>query len=445
MNIKDFTYYYFVGIGGIGMSALARYFNLADKKVLGYDKTPTPLTYALEKEGIKVSYEDALNEDFKHLNAENCLVIFTPAIKNLQILDFFKQNNFTILKRSKVLGLLTRQTNCLAIAGTHGKTTTSCLLGHLMHVAGKPCTAFLGGIAENYQSNMILGGTEINVVEADEFDRSFLQLSPNYAAITSMDADHLDIYGEKEELEKSFLEFAALVENKVFAKKGLNVPNSQSYGVETEADYSAQNIRIEENHYLFDLYTPSQTIKDIVMPLPGRHNIENAVAAIAIALENGVSEDDIKKGLASFKGVKRRFTRHTCPNGKVIIDDYAHHPMELKAIISATQNFYPNKKILGVFQPHLFSRTKDFGDDFAKSLNALEELILLDIYPAREEPIEGITSEWLAKKMDKKPEISSLSNAIKTIKNRNFDVLLLMGAGDIANLYEPLKELYNEA
>lgn len=236
-----------------------------------------------------------------------------------------------------------------------------------------------------------------------------------------------------------------MVENKVFAKKGLNVPNSQSYGVETEADYSAQNIRIEENHYLFDLYTPSQTIKDIVMPLPGRHNIENAVAAIAIALENGVSENDIKKGLASFKGVKRRFTRHTCPNGKVIIDDYAHHPTELKAIISATQNFYPDKKILGVFQPHLFSRTRDFGNEFAQSLNALDELILLDIYPAREEPIEGITSEWLAEKMDKKPEISSLSNAIKTIKNRNFDVLLLMGAGDIANLYEPLKELYNEA
>lgn len=445
MNIKDFTYYYFVGIGGIGMSALARYFNLAGKKVLGYDKTPTPLTHTLENEGIKVSYEDTIGDDFKNLTSENCLVIFTPAIKKLKILDFFKQNDFNILKRSRVLGFLTKQTNCLAIAGTHGKTTTSCLLGHLMHIANKPCTAFLGGIAENYQSNIILGGTEITVVEADEFDRSFLQLSPNYAAITSMDADHLDIYGEKKELEKSFLEFANLVENKVFAKKGLNIPNSQSYGVETEADYSAQNIRIKENYYLFDLYTPNQTIKDIIISLPGRHNIENAVAAIAIALETGVSENDIKKGLASFNGVKRRFTRHTCPSGKVIIDDYAHHPTELKAIISATQNFYPNKKILGVFQPHLFSRTKDFGDDFAESLNALENLILLDIYPAREEPIEGITSEWLAAKMNKKPTISSLTNAIKIIKNHNFDVLLLMGAGDIANLYEPLKELYNEA
>uniref|UniRef100_UPI0039A6A03B UDP-N-acetylmuramate--L-alanine ligase n=1 Tax=Ornithobacterium rhinotracheale TaxID=28251 RepID=UPI0039A6A03B len=445
MNIKNFTYYYFIGIGGIGMSALARYFNLAGKKVLGYDKTPTELTHTLEKEGIKISYEDNLSEDFEPLTAENCLVILTPAIKKLKILDFFEQNNFNILKRSKVLGLLTQQTNCLAIAGTHGKTTTSCLLGHLMHIAGKPCTAFLGGIAENYQSNIILGGTEITVVEADEFDRSFLELSPNYAAITSMDADHLDIYGKKEELEKSFLEFAALVENKVFAKKGLDIPNSLSYGVETEADYTAQNIRIEGENYLFDLQTPKQTINNLVMPLPGRHNIENAVAAIAIALENGVSAEDIRKGLASFKGVKRRFTRHTYPSGKVIIDDYAHHPTELRAIISATQNFYPDKKILGVFQPHLFSRTRDFGDDFAHALNMLNDLILLDIYPAREEPIEGISAEWLAAKMEKKPEISSLSNAIETIKNHNFDVLLLMGAGDIANLYEPLKELYNEA
>ncbi|QAR31777.1 UDP-N-acetylmuramate--L-alanine ligase [Ornithobacterium rhinotracheale] len=443
--MKNFTYYYFIGIGGIGMSALARYFNLAGKKVLGYDKTPTELTHTLEKEGIKISYEDNLSEDFELLTAENCLVIFTPAIKKLKILDFFEQNNFNILKRSKVLGLLTQQTNCLAIAGTHGKTTTSCLLGHLMHIAGKPCTAFLGGIAENYQSNIILGGTEITVVEADEFDRSFLQLSPNYAAITSMDADHLDIYGQKEELEKSFLEFATLVENQVFAKKGLDIPNSLSYGVETEADYTAQNIRIEGENYLFDLQTPKQTINNLVMPLPGRHNIENAVAAIAIALENGVSAEDIRKGLASFKGVKRRFTRHTCPSGKVIIDDYAHHPTELRAIISATQNFYPDKKILGVFQPHLFSRTRDFGDDFAHALNMLNDLILLDIYPAREEPIEGISAEWLAAKMVKKPEISSLSNAIETIKNHNFDVLLLMGAGDIANLYEPLKELYNEA
>ncbi|MBV7441527.1 UDP-N-acetylmuramate--L-alanine ligase [Weeksellaceae bacterium TAE3-ERU29] len=446
MNIKDFTYYYFIGIGGIGMSAQARYFNQFGKKVLGYDKTETTLTKKLTEEGINIHYSDDVQFIPKGLTPENTIVIYTPAIpKNHSELNYFKNNNFNILKRSQVLGLLTKATTCLAIAGTHGKTTTSTLLGHLMKSANTPSTAFLGGISENYQSNIILGGEEITVVEADEFDRSFLQLAPNFAAITSMDADHLDIYGNKEELEKSFLEFAGIVKNQVFAKKGLNIPNSLSYGVETEADYHAENIRIEEDYYMFDLITPENQIKDIIIHLPGRHNIENAVAAIAIALEMGVSENDIKTGMESFKGVKRRFTKHICPNGKVIVDDYAHHPTELSAILSATKNFYPNKKILGVFQPHLYSRTKDFGKDFAAELNQLENLILLDIYPAREEPIEGITSEWLANQMDKKPLVCSLENALTEIKKQDFDVLLLMGAGNIDTLYEPLKNWYDEA
>ncbi|MXV38832.1 UDP-N-acetylmuramate--L-alanine ligase [Flavobacteriaceae bacterium Ap0902] len=444
MNINQFTYYYFIGIGGIGMSAVARYFHQMNKKVMGYDKTSTTLTKLLTKEGIKIHFEDTLEAIPKALTPDNTLVIYTPAIpKNHLELNYFKDNNYNIIKRSEALGYITQETTCLAVAGTHGKTTTSSLLGHILKVANLPSTAFLGGIVENYNSNIIIGGNEISVVEADEFDRSFLQLSPDYACITSMDADHLDIYGDQSEMEKSFLEFASIVKKQVFAKTGLNVPGALSYGVEEKADYFADNIQIKADYFIFDLTHPQGKIETIPMHLPGRHNIENAVGAIAMAMKMNVAENKIKEALDSFQGIKRRFTRHKTSSGKIIIDDYAHHPTELNAIIRATQNFYPNKSVTAVFQPHLFSRTRDFLDDFAQSLAVLEDLIILEIYPAREEPIPGITSSLLAEKIelinDKKPKVCSLENALREISHYDNDIILLMGAGNIDTLYEPLK------
>lgn len=447
MNIKNYTYYYFIGIGGIGMSALARYFHQMDKTVLGYDKTETVLTQKLQDEGMDIHFDDDISLIPKALNPENTVVIYTPAVPRSHAeLQQFILTGFMVYKRSEVLGLITKATTCLAVAGTHGKTTTSSLLGHILKVAEKPSTAFIGGIVENYNSNVILGGEEISVVEADEFDRSFLKLSPDYACITSMDADHLDIYGESSELEKSFKEFASIVSQKVFVKKGLDVPKAQTYGVEEDADFYADNIQLQEDYFTFDLTYPKGKIHAIQMNLPGRHNIENAVASIALALEMEVTEVQIKAALASFKGIKRRFSRYKSSEGKIIIDDYAHHPTELNAIIRATKNFYPNQSILGVFQPHLFTRTRDFADDFAQSLAQLENLILLDIYPAREEPIEGITSTWLAHKIEKinsnRPKVVSLQDAFSEIIQHKTDIILLMGAGNIDTLFEPLKKHY---
>lgn len=447
MNIKNYKYYYFIGIGGIGMSALARYFHQMDKTVLGYDKTATALTQKLEQEGLDIHFEDNISLIPESLTPENTVVIYTPAVPSShKELIYFRDAGFNVYKRSEVLGLITKATTCLAVAGTHGKTTTSSLLGHILKVAHKPSTAFIGGIVENYDSNVVLGGNEISVVEADEFDRSFLRLSPDYACITSTDADHLDIYGEHAELEKSFQEFASIVSNKVFAKKGLNIPNALTYAVEEVADYYSDNIQLKKDCFTFDLTYPNGKITNIQMNLPGRHNIENATASIAIALEIGVSEDEIKEALASFKGIKRRFSRYTSTKGKVIIDDYAHHPTELNAIIKATQDFYPNKSIVGVFQPHLFTRTRDFIDDFAQSLAQLDNLILLDIYPAREEPIEHVTSNWLADKIEDvngvNPKVVSLENALDEVLKYSTDIILLMGAGNIDTLYEPLKKHY---
>ncbi len=444
MNIKKYTYYYFIGIGGIGMSALARYFKLMGKNVLGYDKTPTKLTEKLMEEGMLIHFSDNVENIPSEITKENTVVIYTPAVfKTHTELVYFQENGFGVFKRSEVLGLITKSTTCLAVAGTHGKTTTSSLLGHIIKVADLKSTAFIGGIVENYNSNMIFNGDEISVVEADEFDRSFLRLSPDIACITSTDADHLDIYGKKEELEKSFKEFGNIVSQKLFVQKDIDIPNALKYAVEEEADYFADNIQLEDGFFTFDLTYPKGKINHIKMTLPGRHNIENAVAAIAMSMEIGVTETQVKEALASFKGIKRRFSRHVAQDGKVIIDDYAHHPTELNAIIRATENFYPNQSILGVFQPHLYSRTRDFADDFTKSLAKLENLILIDIYPAREEPLEGVTSEWLADKIEKingnRPVVVSLENAYNKILAHTTDIILLMGAGNIDTLYEPLK------
>lgn len=447
MNVHSYTYYYFVGAGGIGMSALERYFHSLGKEVLGYDKTQTALTSRLIEEGVEIHFEDWGTELPKKLQPQNTLVVYTPAVKQLGELDFFRKNKFTVLKRAEVLGEITKSTDCLAVAGTHGKTTTSSILGHILKVAQLPSTAFLGGIVENYQSNIILGGNEISVVEADEFDRSFLKLSPDLACITSTDADHLDIYGDKDEMEKSFVEFSKLVKGKVFARLGLNIPDAVTYAVEEKADYYADNIQLKGDFFTFDLTTPHQKITEISMHLPGRHNIENAVAAIAMAMERGVAEKEVKWALDSFKGVKRRFTRHKTQDGKVIIDDYAHHPTELKAIIKAVKNFYPHQKMLCVFQPHLYSRTQDFAAEFSEVLADVSALILLEIYPARETPISGVNSDMLADKIEKingiRPVVCSLDDAENEILKRDFDVLLLTGAGNIDTLFDPIKEKLN--
>ncbi|WP_053991014.1 UDP-N-acetylmuramate--L-alanine ligase [Mangrovimonas sp. TPBH4] len=445
MEFKHIHNVYFIGIGGIGMSALARYFAANNKYVAGYDKTKTEVTVALEELGIKVHFEDAVDQiEESFLNPENTLVVYTPAVpKDHKELEYFKSNGFLVMKRSTVLGEITKQTFCLAVAGTHGKTTTTSILGHLLKECGVEVTAFLGGISQNYNSNLILEGTEVTVVEADEFDRSFLTLFPNMACITSMDADHLDIYGEKEALQDSFVQFTKQLkpEGKLFVRNGLPLKGI-TYGIEDDSDYAAQNIRIENGAYVFDVKTPSGTIlEDLKFDLPGRHNLSNALIALAMSVEYGVPRQQLAKALASYKGVKRRFTYHLKTNDKVLIDDYAHHPEEIRAVYEAVREMYPGQKVLAVFQPHLFSRTRDFADEFAEQLSKFDELILLDIYPARELPIEGVTSQWLLGKVSnshkalvEKPEL------ISAIKESEATVILTLGAGDIGEEVQSIKQ-----
>lgn len=442
MSVLDRTYYYFIGAGGIGMSALARYFKSMEKVVLGYDKTLTDLTKQLEEEGIDLHYDDDLTKIPNFLNPQNTLVIYTPAVPNyLKEYQYFLQNNFEILKRSEVLGEITRNTYGIAVAGTHGKTTTSSILGHILKESGLESTAFLGGLVENYDSNVIMNGGKITVSEADEFDRSFLRLSPKIGIITSMDADHLDIYGDKETLENTFIEFGTKIEEKLFVRKGLPIENASTYGVESGADYDAVNIKIENGIYHFDVKTPDgELLKNFRLQLPGKHNVENATAAIAVAYYMKVPAHKIVYGLENFIGVKRRFNRWDI-NGKVYIDDYAHHPTELNAVIHSVREMFPEKKVLGVFQPHLFTRTRDFAEGFAESLGQFDELILLDIYPAREEPLEGIHSAWLLEQINlNKKEVSNLQEALAKIKSKDFDVLVTVGAGNIDTLVKPIKQ-----
>ena len=432
------------------MSALARYFNASGKKVMGYDKTATKITSALISEGIDIIFEDVVSEETKHLNPENTLVIFTPAIKKLEILNHFNGHGFTVLKRAKVLGLITENTACIAVAGTHGKTTTSSLVAHLCKEADLSFSAFLGGIAENFKSNFLYNGNDISVVEADEYDRSFLNLSPDWAVITSTDADHLDIYGDKATIEQGFRDFANLIpsDQQLFVRKGINIGRpAKTYAVNEEADYYSDNIREIGDKIYFDFHTPTEEIDDFEWEIPGIHNVENATVAIAILHNLGVDFETLKQGIANFKGIKRRYTKHRFENGKIYIDDYAHHPTELNAVIGSIKTFYPEKKLLVVFQPHLFSRTRDFADGFAESLDKADELILLDIYPARElqENFEGVTSSWLAEKLKlKNKEVSSLGEAFNRIKEKDFDVLLTVGAGNIDTLYDGIIDWLSE-
>ncbi|MFL0094194.1 UDP-N-acetylmuramate--L-alanine ligase [Tenacibaculum maritimum] len=440
MNLKKIHNIYFIGIGGIGMSAIARYFSANGKMVVGYDKTPTSITSALQELGIDIHFEDAVeNIPISFLDAEKTLVVYTPAVsKNHSELSYFVENGFIVLKRAEILGQITQDTFCLAVAGTHGKTTTSSILGHI--VAPYKATSFLGGIAENYNSNLILGEDKVSVVEADEFDRSFLQLSPDIACVISMDADHLDIYGDSDALQQSFKDFAGKVSNTLIVAKGLPL-EGLTYAIDEEADYKAFNLRVAQGTYIFDVKTPSSEITNIELNLPGNHNVMNALAALAIADVYGISLEKIKEQLRTFKGVKRRFTYKIKTEDLVLIDDYAHHPTEINAVEKSVRQMYPDEKVLVVFQPHLFSRTQDFADDFAEALSKFDEVILLDIYPARELPIEGIDSHWLLKKINKKHKVVSLQkDLIRRIKESSAKIVTMLGAGDIGIMVDKVRE-----
>ena len=427
------------------MSAIARYFAANGKHVAGYDKTPSKITKSLEDLSVDIHFEDALkNIPISFLDKEKTLVVYTPAIpENHTELNYFLENGFTVLKRAEVLGKITENTFCLAVAGTHGKTTTSSILGHIM--SNVNATSFLGGIAENYNSNLILGEDEISVVEADEFDRSFLQLSPNIACITSMDADHLDIYEKPEALTKSFIEFSNKISDTLIVAKGLPL-KGLTYAINEDADYKAYNLKIESGTYIFDVKTPSSVIQNIEFYLPGKHNVMNALAALAMADVYGITLKNIKESLSTFKGVQRRFSYKIKTENFVLIDDYAHHPTEINAVENSIREMYPNDEVLVVFQPHLFTRTRDFVEDFAKALSKFDEVLLLDIYPARELPISGVNSEWLLNKINnKKKKLTQKNNLIKDIKNSTAKVVAMLGAGDIGVMINEVKnKILNE-
>ena len=443
MNLNQIHNVYFIGIGGIGMSALARYFQNIGKNVSGYDKTPTMLTDELIATGMEIHFEDNISLIPTDYYVENTLVIITPAVPvSHSEWNFFLERNYVVKKRSEVLGIITKDTFCFAVAGTHGKTTTSSILGHILYESGADVTAFLGGIVENYHSNLIGNGKTITVVEADEFDRSFLHLHPNIACVTSMDADHLDIYGDATAIEDSFREFANKVDDKnnLFVPKGLPLEGLTT-GINEEATYKAFNVRIENGFYVFDVQTPTETIKDLQFGLPGRHNLMNALMALAMAKTYDTPTESIAKALASFKGIQRRFSYQIKTKDLVYIDDYAHHPTEINAVHQAVRELYPNEKVLAIFQPHLFSRTKDFADDFAKSLSQFDEILLLDIYPARELPMEGITSSWLLSKMENpNKKLISKSDLIPTILANDAKIIVTIGAGDIGELVPNIKQ-----
>ena len=446
MNLNQIHNVYFIGIGGIGMSALARYFQYIGKNVAGYDKTETQLTDELQALGLAIHFEDNINLIPKDFYSENTLVVVTPAVPvSHSEWNYFVEREYTIKKRAEVLGLITKDTYCFAVAGTHGKTTTSSILGHILYESGVDVTAFLGGIVENYDSNLIGSGKTVTVVEADEFDRSFLHLHPNVSCITSMDADHLDIYGDAAHIEASFREFAAKTSKEnLYIIKGLPLEGI-TIGVANDADFSAQNIRIENGFYVFDVKTPTELVLNIKFGLPGHHNLTNALLAFAMAKSYGVSNDKIGAALASFKGVRRRFSFQIREENKVYIDDYAHHPTEINAVHQAVRELYPGKKIIAAFQPHLFSRTKDFADGFAESLAQFDEVLLLEIYPARELPMEGINSSWLLTKIDHpNKKLVNKNELITAFQNSDASVFVTIGAGDIGEMVKDIKKALYE-
>ena len=450
---STFTQYYFLGIGGIGMSALARYFNAKGLRVAGYDRTETKLTKDLESEGITICFNESINEiPTRYRKVENTLVVITPAIpKDHPQLLYFQENNFTILKRAEVLGNITRQNKGICIAGTHGKTTTSTITAHLLYQSQVSCNAFLGGIANNYNSNLLLSAeSNLVVIEADEYDRSFHQLSPYMAVITSADPDHLDIYETADAFRESFEHFTSLIRSggALIMRKGIDVvPKLQkgvklyTYSMNDGGDFCAENIRILNGEIRFDFVTPNDRISDVRLGVPVLINVENSVAAMALAWLNGVTAEELRTGISSFSGIYRRFNVIYKSDKIIYMDDYAHHPSELKASISSIRSLYPNRKITGIFQPHLYSRTRDFAPEFAAALSELDELILLDIYPARELPIEGVDADLIFKDVQLKNKIRCTSkNLLPLLENIETDVLVTFGAGDIDKLVPLIKE-----
>ncbi|WP_018618028.1 UDP-N-acetylmuramate--L-alanine ligase [Spirosoma luteum] len=460
MTLSTFKYIYFLGIGGIGMSALARWFGVNGYTVAGYDKTPTALTDALQAEGMVVHFADAVDlipAAFRENPAET-LVIYTPAVpKNHTEYIYFTENDFTLQKRSQVLGLLAGQMTTIGVAGTHGKTTTSSMVAHILRDSGVNCAAFLGGITNNYGTNFLLNEpaddlkSVVCVVEADEFDRSFLTLFPKYAIVTSTDADHLDIYGAHDAVLESFGKFVSQIDDDgvLFMKEGLSLTDKTKAEVRPyslpSGQYHCQNLRIEQATFVFDLVHPQGVITDIAMLIPGFHNVENAVAAGAVALEVGVSPDAIRSALNTYRGVRRRFEYVLKTDGAVLIDDYAHHPAEVQAFLSSVKALYPDRELTAIFQPHLFTRTRDFADGFAESLSLADSVILLDIYPARELPIEGVSSDLIFRgiqsKSKQKCTKAELPGVVREMKP---SLLVTIGAGDIDQMVPILKSILTD-
>ncbi|WP_226390724.1 UDP-N-acetylmuramate--L-alanine ligase [Penaeicola halotolerans] len=457
MRLEQLHSVYFLGIGGIGMSALARWFMHRGMAVYGYDKTPTKLTDQLISEGMKIHFDDQVSliaEDVKSSDKESVLVIYTPAIpKDHQEWAFFREHGYVIKKRAEVLGLITQSLFAVGVAGTHGKTTTSSMVAHLLKVGGVNVSAFLGGITQNYHSNLLIHeeGLEeaVAVIEADEFDRSFLHLHPNISVITAVDPDHLDIYGDDAHIVASFNDYAQLTSagGELFIsanavsrldKAKLGEVSIKTYGID-KGDIQAKNIQIVDGVFHFDYTSDLHQISGLELLMPGYHNVENALAAISVALSLGVSDSAIKEGISTFKGVKRRFEYVVKNNQTIYIDDYAHHPAEIDAFLKSVKAMYPNKKVTAVFQPHLFTRTRDFAAGFSESLSLADEVVLLDIYPARELPITGVTSEMLLEAITVPHQMSSKSNLLEDLKKNEIEVLVTIGAGDIDTLVLPIK------
>ena len=440
---------YFIGIGGIGMSAIARYYNFKGLKVSGYDKTPSELTHALEAEGIDVHYED--NTDFIPKDVEDTLVVYTPAIpKDMGELVYVQEHGYRVIKRSRMLGEIAEGQRCLAVAGTHGKTTTSTLLAHIFQDSGEGCSAFLGGISKNYDTNLLVSRNETIVAEADEFDRSFLQLFPEIAVITSMDADHLDIYSDIRNMHDAFKAFASQVSGTVITKLGLPVgPEDTKARIlrysydDPSADFYASGITADEcGYFTFTLNHPGGAVEGCKVGIPGWVNVENAIAASAIALTYGLEPEKVRHALGTFQGVKRRFDIHVNTPECSYIDDYAHHPKEIAAAVSSMRDIFPGRKLTAIFQPHLYTRTRDFADEFAEALSNVDKLIMLDIYPAREEPIPGVTSEIIFDKVTAPEKVIMVKEELMDyLKDEPIDTLITFGAGNIDRFIGPITEM----
>ncbi|MBK8626837.1 MAG: UDP-N-acetylmuramate--L-alanine ligase [Saprospiraceae bacterium] len=456
MRLDDVNHVYFIGIGGIGMSAIARYFVAQGKRVTGYDKTQTVLTDHLVAEGMNIHFQDELS----FIPSDIDLIIYTPAIpKDHKGYNHLLTSGIPMMKRSEALGLISNGKISVGIAGTHGKTTTSAMTTHVLKVGGIDVSAFLGGITADYKSNFLIGKSEVVVLEADEYDRSFLRLSPFIASISSMDADHLDIYGDSKVMVDGFKAYAAKIRDNGFLiiKEGLldqfsinELMALTNRGISVfefgtgDVQIQITNIRIEQGKYVFDYVGIGHVIKDIVMSMPGKHNIENASVAITVGILNGVTHENIKKALVEFKGIQRRFERIIDTKDLVFIDDYAHHPSELKVAIDAARTLYPNRKLTGIFQPHLYSRTRDFVDGFAEELDKLDEVILMDIYPARELPIEGVTSERIFERMkNQNKRLVTKETLMDVLKSYQPEILMTLGAGDIDTFVPKIKEFFN--